>query len=965
LKAEDLAQGVADWDACFASGQALAEISDKAENFRAAILRDKKTRKGKTPPEHAFFEAAEKLWQRRDTLEAELEQQRLALFRDFLAWATPEMQTRKRARRQVDYDDLLGNLHRALTGARGAALAASLRTRYPAALIDEFQDTDPLQFEIFQTLYANRDNPAFLVGDPKQAIYSFRQADLHTYLAARKEARARYWLQDNQRSCPGVIAGVNALFSANPQAFMLAGLDFLAASRGAKPLPVLFDSSDIERGAFHFWQLPAGEAALDKASALQRTAEATAAEIARLLAAARRREICVGDSPLPPKRIAILVRTHRQGWLIKEALAAVGVQAAELAQDDVFLSAEAEDLERLLLALLEPARLGALKAALATPLFGLNAHDIAALNEEEAALNAWLERFARWHRLWQKRGVLAALNRVGQERQFAARLLALPEGERRLTNHLHLVELLHRMEDQTPQAARLLREFSRKRQAGVEGLDETAQLRLESDRDLVSIVTIHRAKGLEYDIVFCPFLWEGGGQPSGQALPGQFYHDGDGRLRLDYRPEGEAAKQAARQEQAAEWLRLYYVALTRPVHRCYLVWGDYTLRGSRVESARSLLNWLVAGAGYQPEAWLTADGKTLPDAAALKTAWQTLIAGLDASTEALPETGLAGQTRRVAEEAAEDYAAAVAHRALTPGFRIDSFSSLIRHGDFSAREGEGKAQDDLPDLPSLPDAPERLAAQMAQRAQTSPDDILHFPRGPQAGDCIHDFLERLDFDRPESHAFAADLALSRHPPGDPERKADHPAMLKTLATNLAATPLPLPGCRTPFLLHTLTPERRLVELEFYLPVARLDAHVLQNIMTAHGEPVPRLDFPAAHGFLKGYIDLIFAHEGRYYVLDWKSNHLGWTPEDYSDAALREAMGAHGYTLQARLYLLALHRYLKCRLPDYTPAQHLGGACYLFLRGVRPDWQQPNGLPTGVCLLSPKGELVLEMERALG
>jgi exodeoxyribonuclease V beta subunit len=966
FKEAQLDESIRDWGIYLEGGNPLGPFSPNARKLRASTLL-KLTTKGHAPPRHDFFEQAETLCALREAQESAMEEKRLALLRHFLEWAADQVERRKRERRQVDFNDLLVRLHDALTGPRGDALAADLRQRYPAVLIDEFQDTDPLQFAIFQRIYAGKAHPVFWVGDPKQAIYSFRQADLHTYLAAKAHVAARYRLDANQRSSAGVIAGVNALFSANPQAFMLPGLDFTAACRGEKPLPPLRDArpgtGDDSRAALRLWQLPEG---LAKAKAQQRAAQATAEEIARLVTAARRGQMRVGDEALNPGRIAVLTRTHKQGWLMKAALAAVGLKAAELTQANVFGSIEAEDLERLLAALLEPARVPYVKAALATSLLGENATSIAALREDTAALEAWLERFDRWGRVWRKQGVLAALGEASREQHCAARLLELPDGERRLTNHLHLRELLHQAETQRPQPARLLRWYVEKRQE--RHADETAQLRLESDQDLVNIVTIHKAKGLEYDMVFCPFFWEGYSAPrQRENLPGQLYHDDAGYMLLDYRPESEAAgKAAARLERAAEWLRLYYVALTRPVHRCYLVWGAYdkpVKNGvSRTESARSLLNWLVAGAAYRPEEWLTAEGKDLPDANALQTAWQALAREAGACAEPLPE---AGRHRLEAAENVPRYEAAVARRVLYAHWRVDSFSGLLKRKadsiDSSAEppETEGGARDEPHDDPH--------DAAWPPPAAVAPDDILRFPRGPRAGDCIHDLFEHVDFTRPEYWQAAIVGALERHPPGNPAHQAGqahqahYPAMLAGLLENVTTTPLPLSADAPPLCLNTLSPAQRLMELEFHLPAARLEAHGLYQLMRAHDEPLPRLDFPCLQGFLKGYVDMVLLHAGRYYVLDWKSNYLGGAPESYHDKAMQQAMREHGYALQARLYLLALHRYLKLRLSAYDPARHLGGACYLFARGARPDWRQPDGKPAGVCLLAPKVELLLAME----
>lgn len=948
LKAEDIEAGCREWDTYFSANSPLHPIGEKALNFCQSTLTDKKTRAGKTPPTHSFFEYAEALCSTRSGLENQLHAHRLLLFKNFLAWAPPAVTQLKQARHRVDFNDLLANLHRVLSGPRGPDLAANLRQRFPAALIDEFQDTDPLQFAIFDTLYGEGNAPVFLVGDPKQAIYSFRQADLHTYLAARKKAHTHYHLDANQRSSEGVIVGINSLFSTNPHAFMLEGLDFLPTHRGAKPLEDFQDTSALNSAPFHLWQLPCHEEEmLTRAEAFQRSAQACAEEIARLLHASSQGEIRLGGMPLHPGRIAILVRTHKQGHLMKTALTQAGLKAAELAQANVFHTQEAEDLERLLLALQEPGHGGLLRGALATPMLGLDASAILKLQHSDQDLDPWIRHFSLAQRNWQNQGIAPCLGMLGETLGIPARLLALPDGERRLTNHLHLVELLHQAERNFPQPARLLHWFSQQRQEP--DADEAAQLRLESDQDLINIVTIHKAKGLEYDIVFCPFLWEGGIYPNNRGLPGNVYHDATGQLVLDYRGSDEG-KAAARLEHAAELLRLYYVALTRPVHRCYLICGPYgkAISGGKLsvtESSKSMLNWLMAGSGMTPEQWLSAEGKTLPGQEEITQHWQQLAHKLETSLYPLPEPG---HFKLPPPADNPHYHAKKIHRTLHPQWRIDSFTSLVRGMD----SHDGSDRDMLTGNQTPPPPPAPLAKQ----------DFLFFPRGTEAGNCIHHLFEDIDFTQSQNWPQAIASTLSIHFPGPQEQTGPYQAMLSGMLQNVLNTPLPS-ASETPIYLNTLTQKHKWVEMEFHLPAKQLSPETLTTLLLQHGEDIPPLGFQTLRGYLKGFIDLIFAHEDRYYVLDWKSNHLGWEAQHYQQDALADAMFEHAYRLQAQLYQLALHRFLTWRLPGYQPERHLGGAHYLFIRGMRPDWQTENQ-QTGICYLPPKLELIRALDQLL-
>ncbi|MDR1850479.1 MAG: exodeoxyribonuclease V subunit beta [Zoogloeaceae bacterium] len=945
------------WTRYFALNQP-DQTYEAMKAFSASYLA-KKTKKGGDIPEHPFFHLVDTLCIWAKTCQRFCEARLARLQRDYLAFFPAALAELKRRQRHFDFNDMLQNVHQALQGESGKALAERLREMYPVALIDEFQDTDPLQYAIFEAIYA--DEPAgsglFFVGDPKQAIYSFRQADLPTYFAARKtvEPEQTFGLNHNQRSVEGVLKGINALFSAQENPFMLEELDFPPAMRGAKPLPSFHDESEPARPAFCFWQPP--ESYSEEKDAARWAISATAAEVARLISASRAGKIRVNDKPLEARRIAILVRTNREGRQIRQALAEAGVRAVELSLKSVYASEVATDLASILAALLVPRDTRRIKAALATCLFGLAAPEIAGLTEAELAQH--MTRFAKAHRLWREKGILAALSDLEATGKLCARLLALPGGERALTDYLHLQELLHAEETGDKLTPERLFEVYSLALANPPG-GEATQIRLESGYDLVRIVTIHKAKGLEYDIVFCPFLWKDH-RPPPNSLAGQVYHDpeANGISIIDYRPENrESGKQLARREQAEESLRLIYVALTRAVLRCYLVCNPLP-----DEPDDSLLNWLVAGENCTPQDWLNGD-KKLPNEELICLAWQHVAeaAGGTVETPSIPEQDLG---RADATASPIILPAAFPAHSLRSGWRLESFSGLIRGASWSeeAKEHDAVASSFAPEQGTFQDAlPEH--------------DILYFPKGARAGDCIHAFFEQIDFNDPATFAPAAFRALqanpqpTRHGADDKDSKgaareknfSRWQAQLCQLANDVLATPLPLFGDAR-LCLNQLCPGQTLRELAFHLPAPSLNPARLVEHMAAANEPLPHLTAPALNGYLKGFIDLVFEYEGRYYVLDWKSNHLGWQLPDYAAPALTLAMQKHGYYLQARLYLLALHRYLRVRLPDYDPALHLGGACYLFIRGVRPNWSD-SGNPAGFCWLPPNPDLLTQLELAL-
>lgn len=955
------------WAAYFSNADCYAAPPHEALRLTASALK-KGTKVKHQPPEHPFFEHADALAVAAEAAEAAQRALWLGIVREWLDHAPAELAARKRTRRVVSFDDLLSNLYHALM--KHAWLADALRARYPAALIDEFQDTDPLQFAIFERVFAPR-GPLFLVGDPKQAIYSFRAADLHTYLAARAGASARYTLAVNQRSTAPIIDACNRVFSANPAAFILDGLDYQPVRAGTRKRAPFADGTAAgawsDTADFCVWMLPHGESIRSKSGAQRDATEACAAEIVRLLRGAQQGEVTVGGKPLSPGEIAVLVQTHRQGSLVKRVLAAWGVGSVELAQASVFGSLDAEQIERVLAAIDTPGDLRRLRAALATDWLGLDAAALWRLEHADSADAAsdamsWVERFSRYRALWHERGFAVMWRTLARELQIAQRLVAGPDGERRLTNVNHLAELLQARTAAQPGIAPTLRWLAAQRME--EGGGEDAQLRLESDRNLVQIVTVHKSKGLEYAVVFCPFLNDGSlREPPSSGLPdAKEYHDDAGDAVLHYGTDDEEAARAAAsiaREHAAERARLVYVALTRAVYRCYVVGGVYMVgKNSSKESRRSVLNWLVAGRGHAFGDWLAEP----PGENGIVDGWRALAAhsGGSISLEPLPVID-AREPLVSRASSAHEPAARASRRLLRDSWRMASFSSLIAAG---ARDESNQPPpaDARPDHDELVDAIDALQAGVVaprERAPLAEDDILAFPRGPAAGECLHRMYELADFTQPDTWPEAIRRALREHPTPAAEALARQlPSMMARLLADTVATEL-VPGMR----LDAIPPKRRMNELEFLFPARSLDFAALRRLLSEHDFPDVALEAGSLRGFVKGFIDMIVEHGGRFWIVDWKSNHLGDTPADYDAPALEDAMASHAYHLQALFYAVALHRYLRTRLPGYAYETHVGGYLYLFVRGVRPGWRNGEA-PSGVHVGRPSKALVEALDRLM-
>ena len=987
-KRESLRAAATEWDALCRGDDPLAAVGDKARLFRHSLLTEK-TKKNGVTPSHPFFALAETYLALREQLHRSLDLERCRLLERLFAEGSRALRTLKRTHRVAAFNDLLANVHERLHHPGHPWLAASIRARFPAALIDEFQDTDPLQLAIFRTIYdtggtagtgpggdsgvdtaASGDaGPApdavFLVGDPKQAIYAFRHADLHSYLRATRWASRRWSLTDNQRSSAPLLSALNTLFGANPEAFVLPEVQYRRVAFGSKPRARFVDHSG-PRAPLQGWRLPDHTGPLSKPLARKAAVDATAAEIARLVqagldagrdagvegGAGGEGGITLDGRPLRPKDIAVLVRSRSLGGEVKRALAALRVGAVELSSRGIFHSPEAKDWEVVRTAIASPTREALLRTALATELFGCDASQIERIAASDALLSERLLEFNQYRDLWMHRGFGVMYRRLFGDQAVAKRLLAGRDGERRLTNLLHVGEQLQQAAESQTTPEALLRWLQAVQQG--DHTSDAAQLRLESDRNLVQIVTVHACKGLEYPIVFCPFLCDGGTKSGGRDVEGYEYHDDlepviDFNLYEDRDPALAVIKSRIAVEHAAETVRLLYVALTRAVHRCYLVLGPYRTTRPKDESARSLLNWLAAGGGMSFEGW-SQSTLTMPQ---LDAAWNALAAAShgDFVIDPLP-TGPGLPLRSPLTDAAE-LSTSTPPGHIGAGWRLSSYSGLS-HG---ARSEAAAGDHDARTLPT--------PAAALPPIETADDDILRFPRGPDAGECIHAVFETIDFADPVGWQDAIAAALAGHPQGRADDPRSPPAgtparMLRRLVEDVTAANL-----RGGLALATVPRHRRLNELEFNLPAPCLAAGALNAALAQWGYAVPTLTFGVLEGYLKGYIDLVFEHHGRYFIADWKSNHLGYAAADYGGASLARAMADHGYHLQYLLYVLAIDRYLALRVPGYRYETHFGGVFYLFVRGVRPAWPGDGEEIPGVYFHRPIPGTIRALNRLLG
>lgn len=869
------------------------------------------------------------------------------LLRHAARWSADRLAAEQARRAQMGFDELLTRLDAALQGPNGERLAALIRRQFPVALIDEFQDTDPLQYRIFDAVYgiaANaQDTAVVLIGDPKQAIYAFRGADIHTYLAARRDTLDRHaTLGTNFRSTPAMVEAVNQVFL-QAEARETGQGAFLFRADGENPLPFLPVQA---RGRSERWTV-AGEPApaltcwtLDgdpppgNGEAQRLLAAACATEIVRLLAgglAGRTGFAKVGEAlrPVQPGDIAVLVNSGREASAVRQALATRGVRSVYLSdKDSVFQSPVAAELQRWLAACAEPDDDRPLRAALGSAALALSWPELDRLNHDELQWEARVLQFRRYQQTWRRQGVLPMLRHLLNDFGVPQRLLAAGD-ERMLTDLLHLAELLQQASAQLDGEHALIRWLAEQREDSASE-NEARKLRLESDADLVKVVTVHKSKGLEYPLVFLPF---GTAFRAAKAddLPLK-WHDAQGRLVVALQADADSLARVDH-ERLGEDLRKLYVALTRARHATWV--GVAPLAG--VE--RSALGYLLGG-GAPLAASALAD--------ALRD-WAKTSAAI--AVEAAPEADDAryspvADALRLAPEPA-----------LPSGPRerwwVASYSALSRAGDLLDDEaalalGEPATRLALPPTPAS--AAEDIYADSRGDAIAPDDDFgtpapstgsLHdFPRGAGPGSFLHGLLEwvgRQGFGRMQSDAAAqADLADLIARRCNLSGWSTWTETLRDWLLGWLAAPLDLgawlpgAGAVAPAALGRVQ-----IEMEFWFGVRQVDLRALDALVCRHtldGAPRAALLPQQLNGMLKGFIDLVFEHGGRYYVADYKSNWLGPRDADYTPAALRDAVLQHRYELQYVLYVFALHRLLRSRLADYDYERHVGGAVYLFLRG---------------------------------
>lgn len=873
----------------------------------------------------------------------------LAKFRNMLiikfkAYLEKELPARKRVLNIRHYSDILSDLWIAL-GKEGGnhPLSNAVREKYKAVMIDEFQDTDPLQYDIFNRLFGSGSHIMFMIGDPKQSIYGFRNADIFAYLDAAESTadEKRFTMDSNWRSSSSFIKALNTIFDSIENPFVLgenisypdvhAALDS-KGNRNKLMVCGVEDAAmevDLLDGPYN------SKGYMNTDAALELAASHTAEKIAEMLSLAQAGKALIGNRPLRASDIAILVMKHDHCGILQKYLGRYNIPAVFQKTGDIYHSVEASELETVLTGILAPGSTVRLNAALATPLCGFTDSEILGFTEDESKVTDYekhIEQFSYCLKLWREYGFYRMFRQFSSFYKLREKILSMAGGERKLTNILHLAELLHEysISNKTP-PENLLEYLARKRTD--DECNEENELRLERDDEAVQIMTVFRSKGLQFPLVFCPFLWHKKADPGDSIIFRK-----DGKTCFDIGSGNPENKIVAQWESLAELMRLFYVALTRAQNKCVFSWG----RINQTEKT-ALSYFSVSGASGSPQ-------EILDKAEALKAMQPVDL------RDKLAELELAsGRKFRIAnaEEKADqerlvsgtdEKNGKLSVKKIPESFRvitgsgITSFSSMTKNTGHSSDSKEAEKMDE----------PLAEKSDFLPRPSGAAGSFIDFPRGANPGQCVHSILEGLDFAAADMEHLKklaeqklSEFGLSGKDAGEQGKRI---SQLSGMIAELIDIPLVTLKNETMFLRETKKGSM-VSELEFHFPASSISMPETGKLFEKHSDLYSDKSFPdritglqssVNSGFMHGYADLIFEKDGKYYIVDWKTNYLGPSLEDYNSENLMKAMEDSFYILQYSLYLAALCRFLRSKIVDFSYEKHIGGIFYIFLRGIAKE-----------------------------
>ncbi|MBT3202890.1 MAG: exodeoxyribonuclease V subunit beta [Gammaproteobacteria bacterium] len=813
----------------------------------------------------------------------------------------------KSSAQNISFNDLIKQLSMVLTP-DNTSLIKKVTDLYPLAMVDEFQDTDNKQYNIFKNLYqteSNENKTLILIGDPKQAIYSFRGADVFTYQQAKQSTKNHFTLETNYRSSADFIDLVNKFFKFNTNAFIFDQLIEFSNSKTNTKKPKYITDNNKYAEPLVSWIYPFTDKPASKGKATDFFASVCAREIFDIL---QQKTLQLESKTVEAKDLTILVKTGRQASLMKSKLAELGISSALILRDSVFATDQAREISLLLEVLIEPSNIRRLCGLLSTDLFSWNMQQILNLQKDNQLLVSLLEQMKEYQLHWQQKGILSMFFKLMEDQKTLQKSISYMDGERLITNWIHIVELLQQQSNKHASFSQALHWLLQQReQVKDSASNEEHQLRLESDSDLVRIVTIHKSKGLQYPIVFMPFMWD---VKSNKFQPDSYsYHDKLGNKKVMILDEAE--RETWHQENLAEEIRLFYVAITRAIYRCYVGWGHIKGAGSSA-IAHCLFSDHIKKGNYPLNLDLNNEAELIQPFVLLNKQQNTekgenqLIAFSNNNAGEINQNDNDKLKAAVKQKLANEFS-----RNIQQQWRISSYSQIASSG-FTEEV-------DRPDYDAV------IYPVIENEAVFELDELnrFTFQKGAKAGNFLHDILENQPFDKPVDENL---VQLKCNEYGFEEKWV--PCLMQWMTDIMECD---VGGLQ----LKKLMPKQKISEMEFYMSSHKLKADELNKLLHqySYSRPEQVFTFSSINGFLKGFIDLVFEFNGQYFIADYKSNYLGDSIQNYDEHSCKEAMYDHHYHLQYLIYTLALHRFLKSRISDYNYDVHIGGVYYLFLRGM--------------------------------
>ncbi|MGL1931950.1 MAG: exodeoxyribonuclease V subunit beta [Desulfotalea sp.] len=807
----------------------------------------------------------------------------------------------------LSFDELIRRLSQSLQVGENKDLIEVIQNRFELALIDEFQDTDADQWHIFSTLFISNEHSLYLIGDPKQAIYKFRGADIFSYFSAHKAAKNIYSLDKNYRSHPALVDGVNSLFlnGEDPFLFKDKGLIYSKIAAGSSGTKVL-DNPDND-GKLIYCQLDEDttnkKGVWSSGKAKIAIKQHVLAEIIDLLGGDKENQAFIRDDGnkenIFPKDIAILVRSNSDALSYQQDLLNLGIPAIIAGRNSIFSSEECGELLSLLDAILEHDNPTKLKTALSLSLFDLSGNEIVDFWNDEVRVAEIYDLFFTCHQMWLERGILPMLYFLVEKQELFLNLSKHMRAERRIANFSHLFEILQQVETDENLGTRQTLIWLRTARQDKSATD-SHELRLESDEEALKIVTVHSSKGLQYPIVFCPDLFIRSAYVKNEKLVLNCHDNG---LVSDFGSDKfQERKDLAMTEELAELLRCAYVAITRAELACYVYWADLGGRGQVMSSHSSALAHLLFPSGSESLGHVDQ-----------QTDIKQLAGGAGCSYILVPAETEISKPKISGVQVGSYSSLGMGERSLHTDWQLTSYSALAG----------------LSEHANIPFS----VSQIKGREEEQSIKSGNLPKGARFGNALHDSLETFDF------KLLAEVNSIAEVPGitricdryglglSDEEYFDFLELLKDSVN----TPLTENGLS----LSNLESGNCLMEMEFCLRLAHINITEINNILAGQNTVQP-LSEKTIRGFMTGFVDLLFYWQGKYYILDYKSNFLGDKPSDYREENLINAMADHNYGLQYYIYSLVLHQHLQTFLPDYNYETHFGGVYYLFVRGMNPE-----------------------------